>query len=188
MTLASTNVMTAEMLEMMPHNGKRLELVKGELRELMPSGIEHGVFTHRLSARLGVFVEDNDLGIICSAESGFIVDRNPDTVRAPDIAFISNERLALLGGFPKGFSPIAPDLAAETISPNDLYTDSHDKALMWLEFGTKIVLLINPRKSNITVYRSKKDIFILEPDDTLEFADVVPNFSIRVGKIFTNNV
>jgi Uma2 family endonuclease len=184
MTLAATNLMSAEMLEVLPNDGRRLELVKGELVELMASGGEHGICTHRLSARLGVFVEDHGLGEVFAAETGFIVDRNPDTVRAPDIAFIGKERFEELGSVPKGFIPIAPDLAVETISPNDLYTESHDKALMWLEFGSKLVLLLNPRKASITVYRSKKNIFILEAEDTLEFPDIVPGFSIKVAKIF----
>ncbi len=181
--MAATQLMTAEMLEILPHNG-RTELIKGELIELMASGGEHGICTHRLSSRLGVFVEDHELGEVFAAETGFIIDRNPDTVRAPDIAFICKARFEELGTTPKGFIPIAPDIAVETISPNDLSTQSHDKALMWLEFGSKLVLLLNPRKASITVYRSKKDIFVLEADDTLEFPELVPGFSINVGKIF----
>ena len=182
--MVATKLMTAEMLEVLPNDGRRLELVKGELIELMASGGEHGMCTHRLSARLGVFVEDHELGEVFAAETGFIVDRNPDSVRAPDIAFITKARLEELGTTPKGFIPIAPDLAVETISPNDLYTQSHDKALMWLEFGCKLVLLLNPRKASIAVYRSKKDIFVLETDDTLEFPEIVLGFSIKVAKIF----
>lgn len=184
MTLTATNRMTAEMLEVMPHNDRRLELIRGELKEHMPTGGEHGVFTHRLSARLGVFVEDHDLGEVFAAETGFIVDRNPDSVRAPDIAFIGAMRLEQLGNVPRGFIPIAPDLVAETISPSDLYSESHEKALMWLEFGVRVVLLLDPRKANITMYRSKKDIAVLENGDTLEFDDVVSGFRISVAQIF----
>lgn len=184
MTLAATNLMTAEMFEVLPHNGRRLELVKGELKELMASGGEHGDVTMELSWRLARVVSENKLGKVCAAETGFIVDRNPDTVRAPDIAFISASRIADLGGIPKGFIPIAPDVAVETISPNDLYTESHDKALMWLEFGSRMVLLLNPRKANITVYRTKKDIFVLEASDILEFPEIIPGFSVEVAKIF----
>jgi Uma2 family endonuclease len=184
MTLATTNLMTAEMLEVLPHQGRRLELVRGELRELMPTGFEHGEITHRLSSRLGVFVEDNNLGVVCSAETGFIVDRNPDTVRAPDIAFVSQERLEMLGGAVRGFAPLAPDLAVETISPSDSYTESHEKALMWLEFGSQLVLLLDPRKAQITVYRSKKDISVLENDDLLDLHEVVQGFQMPLSKIF----
>ncbi len=184
MTMVATQLMTAEMLEVLPNDGRRLELVKGELIELMASGGEHGAVTARLTWRIAQIVEENDLGEVLGAETGFIIDRNPDTVRAPDIAFISKARIEDMNGIPRGFIPLAPDLAVETISPNDLYTQSHDKALMWLEFGCKLVLLLNPRKASITVYRSKKDIFILEADDSLEFPDLVPGFSIKVGKIF----
>lgn len=184
MTLTATNLMTAEMLEVMPHDGRRLELIRGELKEHMPTGYQHGVYTHRLSQRLGVFVDDHHLGEVCAAETGFIVDRHPDTVRAPDLAFVAKERIEELGERPKGFLPIAPDLVAETISPFDLYSESHEKALMWLEFGVRVVLLLDPRKANITIYRSKKDIAVLESGDMLEFDDVVSGFRISVARIF----
>jgi Uma2 family endonuclease len=184
MTLAATGLITAEMLEVLPHQGRRLELVKGELRELMASGGDHGDITMELSWHLKTFAKQHKLGKVFAAETGFIIDRNPDTVRAPDISFLSNTQIELLGGVPKGFIPIAPDLAVETISPHDLYTESHDKALMWLEFGTKIVLLVNPRKLSITVYHSKKDIFVLEGDDLLELPGVMPGFQVCVNHVF----
>jgi Uma2 family endonuclease len=184
MTLATTNLMTAEMLEVLPHQGRRLELVRGELRESMPTGGDHGDITMELAWHLKTHAKKNNLGKVLAAETGFIVDRNPDSVRAPDISFISREKIELLGGLPKGFVPIAPELAVETVSPHDLYTESHDKALMWLEFGAQIVLLVNPRKSSITVYHSKKDIFVLEGDDILDLGTVLPGFTLRVGEIF----
>lgn len=182
MTLAATQLYTAEMLEAMP--AARLELVRGELRERMATGGEHGACTSRFGARLAVYVEDHDLGEVLAAETGFIVDRNPDSVRAPDVAFLSVATLEVLGGLPKGFIPIAADLVAETISPHDLYTESHDKALMWLEFGVRVVLLLDPRKARVTVYRAKNDIVVLEQDDLLEFNDVVAGFSISLARIF----
>lgn len=184
MTLTASTTLTAEMLEMLPHNGRRLELVRGELKELMATGGEHGEITMELAWHLKSHAKKHDLGKVLAAETGFVIDRNPDTVRAPDICFLSNEQIELLGGIPKSFIPIAPLLAVETISPYDLYTESHDKALMWLEFGAKTVLLVNPRNSSITVYHSKKDIFVLEGDDLLVLPEVLPEFSVRVSEIF----
>jgi Uma2 family endonuclease len=184
MTLAATTLMTAEMLEMFPHKGRRLELVKGELRELMASGGDHGDVTMELSWRLAQIVFEDKRGKVFAAETGFIVDRNPDTVRAPDIAFMSKERIEMMGGIPKGYIPIAPELAVETLSPNDLYTESQEKARMWLEFGSKLVLVLNPRKASITVYRANSKPIELKSDDTLEFADILPRFFVRVGEIF----
>jgi Uma2 family endonuclease len=183
MTLATTQHISAEMFEAMPQT-KRLELVRGELQEQMATGGEHGACTSRFGSRLAVYVEDNNLGEVLAAETGFIVDRNPDSVRAPDVAFLSTAQLELLGGLPKGFIPIAPELVAETISPNDLYTESHDKALMWLEFGVRVVLLLDPRKARVTVYRAKNDIVVLEDNALLEFGDVVAGFSIALPRIF----
>ncbi len=184
MTLAATQLMTAEMLEVLPNDGRRLELVKGELRELMASGGDHGDVTMELSWRLARIAFEDKLGKVFAAETGFIVDRNPDTVRAPDIAFMCKERIELMGGIPKGYIPLAPDIAVETISPNDLYTESHAKAMMWLEFGSKLVLVLNPRKASITVYRANSVPIELKPEDRLEFVDILPRFSVRVGEIF----
>jgi Uma2 family endonuclease len=183
MTLATTQHITAEMFEVMPQHPRR-ELVRGELREQMATGGEHGACTSRFASILAIFVEDNNLGEVLAAETGFIIDRNPDTVRAPDVAFLSHQKLELLGGLPKGFIPIAADLIAETISPHDLYTESHDKALVWLEFGVRVVLLLDPRKARVTVYRAKDNIVVLEGDDVLEFGDVVAGFSIALLRIF----
>jgi Uma2 family endonuclease len=114
----ATRTTTADELFMMPHDGFRYELVKGELIKVSPTGGKHGILTLRLGAALIQHIEANNLGEAFGAETGFILSRNPDTVRAPDVAFVSRERIPP-GDFPEKFWPGAPDLAVEVLSPSD---------------------------------------------------------------------
>jgi Uma2 family endonuclease len=184
MTITARQFVTAEMLESMPHGEARFELVRGKIISMPPADGENGALTNKSTTRLSVFVEGHKPGVVFAAETGFIIERNPDTIRASDSAFIVSERIEALGGVPRGFVPICPHLVAETISPNDLYTDTHEQALEWLEAGTRAVIVIDPRKQHVTVYRSRSDIVVLEGDDLLEFEEVVPGFRLPVITIF----
>src|SRR3954471_1936091 len=132
-------LMTADDLLNMPDDGMRHELIRGELRTMPPAGWGHGVQSSKAAVSLGVFVEAHDLGEVVSGDTGFFLTRNPDTVRAPDAAFVRRERLVGLEN-ERGYFPGAPDLAVEVISPNDLYTEVDDKVAEWLEHGTQMVL------------------------------------------------
>jgi Uma2 family endonuclease len=112
----TTHTMTADELLSLPKDGMRYELVRGELKQMAPAGFEHGIVIARLTWRLGQHVETHNLGVVCGAETGFKITDNPDTVRAPDIAFVSSERLAEIG-ITKKFWAGAPDLAVEVLSP-----------------------------------------------------------------------
>lgn len=113
---ATHSTTTAEQLLAMPDPG-RCELVRGEIVLMSPAGSRHGWIIAYITIRLGEAVLRLGLGRIFGAETGFILRRNPDTVRAPDVAFVRAERLA--GGLPVGFFPGAPDLAVEVRSPGD---------------------------------------------------------------------
>jgi Uma2 family endonuclease len=116
-------------------------------------------------------------------ESGFRLETGPDTVRAPDAAFIARERLPV-GGLPERYWPAAPDLAVEVVSPGDTYNEVHEKALDWLAFGARLVWVVAPRRRTVTVYRAPDDIVVLDADATLEGGDVVPGWSARVAELF----
>ncbi|KAF0247418.1 MAG: hypothetical protein FD167_3181 [bacterium] len=132
---------------------------------------------------LGYFVDLHDLGVICAAETGFTLAKNPDTTRAPDLAFVSKVRIPETG-VPKSYWPFAPDLAVEVVSPNDTYYEVEDKITLWLHFGTLIVIVINPRKRNVKVYRSLTDISIFDVGDTLTLPDMFPGFSYPISRLF----
>jgi Uma2 family endonuclease len=178
-----TQLMTAEELLVMPRRDCRYELVLGVLRVMEPAEFEHGKVTMIVASSLYQFVEENKLGIICAAETGFKISTNPDTVRAPDVAFLTNEQLERIGN-PKGYWPGAPDLAVEVISPNDNYEDVMDTVLEWLDAGCRMVVTVNPRKRNVAVYRSLDDIEMLTENGILDGGDVVPGWSMPVRNIF----
>jgi Uma2 family endonuclease len=174
---------TAEELLRMPDDGFRYELVRGELRKMPPAGSEHGYLALRIASRLERHVDANGLGRTYIAETGFKLASDPDTVRAPDAAFVSRERVEKAGRI-EGYWPGAPDLAVEVTSPGDTHAQVVEKALAWLEAGCRMVLVADPERRTVTVYRSLENIRILTEDDAVEGADVVPGWTLPVAEIF----
>ena len=180
---APPKLSTAEQLAAMPRGELRYELVDGELVTISPAGSEHGQIAIRLSWRVARYVEECKLGATFSAETGFLISRNPDTVRAPDLAFITQQRIDQVGSI-KGYWPGAPDLAVEVISPNDLFSAVEAKALGWLAAGTQLVWAVDPQQQHVTVYRSTSDISVIEKDDLLTAPDLLGEWSVKVGELF----
>ena len=137
----------------------------------------------RLGRPLDRYVQANELGEVYLSELGFLLARNPDTVREPDAAFISRERLAAAGEV-EGYWPGAPDVVVEVVSPGDTYTGVEDKVVDWLDAGARMVVAANPRTRIMTVYRSRRDSTILTENDSLDGGDVVPGWSISVADVF----
>jgi len=176
-------LMTAAELLRRPSDGLRHELVRGELRTMSPAGFEHGRVTQRLGNFLGSHVETQGLGEVVVGDVGFYLTLDPDTVRAPDVAFVRAERLRGIDP-PRGYWKGAPDLAVEVISPNDLYTEVEEKVAEWLEHGTRLVIVVNPRRRTVAVHRPNQPVRVLSGDDLLDGEDVVPGWSIRVRDLF----
>lgn len=176
--------MTAEELLQYRHEPYRQELVAGRLCEMEPPGAEHGYVAMRIAALLMRHVEGADLGIVFPSEVGFMLASDPDTVRAPDIAFIARVRADEVG-MPRGYWPGAPDLAVEVVSPTDRHSDVERKALHWLKAGARAVVVADPPRRTATVYRSAHDIRVLHADEQLNLGDVVDGWSARVGEFFT---
>ena len=176
--------MTAEDLLKMPDDGFRYELVRGDLRRMSPAGHKHGRIAMKVATRLDNHVTANQLGAVYAAETGFLISSDPDTVRAPDVAFVSQQRLDETGDI-DGYWPGAPDLVVEVISPTDTYTEVDEKVLEWLAAGARLVIVVNPRKHSATVYRSLSAIAVLTENDMLDGGDVVLGWSMPVKDIFT---
>jgi Uma2 family endonuclease len=174
---------TADELLLMPDDGFRYELVKGELRRMTPAGNVHGRVTTNVGISLGGYVKAHDLGAVYAAETGFRLSRDPDTVRAPDLAFVSQANVEAVGEV-EGFWPGAPDLAVEVVSPGDSYADVEEKVFDWLDASTKMVVVINPRQRSATVYKSPSDITALAEADVLDGGEIVPGFELAVREIF----
>jgi len=176
-------LLTAEDLLRMPQESIRSDLMRGELIRMTPAGARHGQIAIKFGARLDVFVTGRNLGIVFTAETGFILSRDPDTVRGPDVAFVSRERIPP-EGVPEGFWPMAPDLAIEVVSPGDTAADVETKACDYLDAGTRLVWVVNPKTQRVTEYRSLSDIRMLTVNDTLDGADVIPGFSLPLKELF----
>ncbi len=176
-------LVTAEELERLPNDHMRHELVRGELRTMPPAGGEHGVLVINLSAPLAVHVKGHKLGLVFGAETGFRIAKDPDTVRAPDIAFVRTDRIPA-GGVPKSFFPGAPDLAVEIVSPGDTHDEVEEKVQEWLDAGTTQVWVVSPKRRTVTVHRSATDITILTEKDDLSGGPLLPGFSCPVSEIF----
>jgi Uma2 family endonuclease len=179
----ATQLMTAEELIRLPRGQFRYDLVKGELITMAPAGEEHGAVTVNLTVPLAQHVKTHNLGRVYSAETGFKVESNPDTVLGPDIAFVSREKLEVTG-IGKGYRQGAPDLAVEVISPSESKSQSEQKAFRYLSAGTRLVWLVKPQTHSVIVYRSASDVTVLNEGDQLKGEDVVPGFSFSVREIF----
>jgi Uma2 family endonuclease len=179
----AARLMTADELLRLPDDGQRHELIAGELRTMAPTGDEHGGIVVAVIESLGTHVRANRLGRVRAGEPGFLLAQDPDTVRAPDVAFIRRERVRATGKV-TGYRPGAPDLAIEIISPSDLYTEVDEKVAMWFAHGAKMVIVINPRRRTASVYRSPTQVTILTEAESLEGADVVPGWTMPVAALF----
>ena len=184
----TTRLITADELLVMPHrdergNDFRLELVRGEVRRMSPTGITHGVFCTELAIEIGGFVKANDLGIVCGAETGFIVEREPDSVLGADVAFISHERLAKIEN-PDKFGPFAPDLAVEVMSPSNTTREMEEKVALYFGAGARAVWVFDPKKRTAAVYASPAEARVLDERDTLDGGEVLPGFRLELSKLF----
>lgn len=175
--------MTAEELFQLPDDDYKYELVEGELIRMPPSGGEHGYLANNASSLLRTHVKARDLGVVCGAETGFILKRSPDTVRAPDAAFIAKARIPA-EGIPRTYWPFAPDLAVEVVSPNDRFDEVQEKIVEYFAAGTRLVWVVLPKTRTVLVYRSFHEVRSLGVNDELNGEDVVPGFTCRVAELF----
>jgi Uma2 family endonuclease len=179
----SSQFITAEMLEHMPQPNARTELVKGIVISQPFNGLEHGAIAATICMWLGRFIFAQQLGEVLATGTGFTLAHDPDTVRAPDAAFVTAERVAQIKRR-RGYFDGAPDLAVEVVSPDDKAEEVDEKVLDYLEAGTRLVWVVQPRTKTITVYRSLDQVRVLTQRDMLDGADVVPGFAVPVKEIF----
>jgi Uma2 family endonuclease len=174
---------TVEELWELPDDGQRHELVDGELRVMEPAGARHGRVAARAGLLLGEHVRTAEIGVTFGAETGFILGRDPDTVRAPDAAFVARHRAEAVGDI-EGYWPGAPDLAVEVVSPGDSFGEVESKALAWLEAGAAAVLVLDPDRRSATVYRPGGDLRVHGSDEELNLEDAVPGWRVGVAELF----
>jgi Uma2 family endonuclease len=174
-------LMTAEQLLNSRVPDKHVELVRGVLVVREPAGLRHGRVTSALTRRLADHVETHSFGVVYAADTGFTLARDPDTVRAPDIAFVRRERLP--SPEPPGFPDLAPDLVVEVLSPGDRPGEVLAKVADWLSAGTRLVWVIDPERRHARVYRDDGTETLLTANEALDGEDVVPGFSCLLEAI-----
>ncbi len=158
------------------------ELIRGELIMMTPAGFRHGRITCAVAATLRDFVQRRQMGVVTGAETGFLIARDPDTVRAPDVAFVGADRIPETE--PVGFFPGAPDLAVEILSPNDAAGNVLAKVQDWLNANCRAVWVVDPHTRTVTVYRTRREISVLTETEMLDGAPVLPGFEVRVEELF----
>lgn len=175
----------AEDLWAMQHDGPR-ELVEGRVIDVSPTGRQHGRVTLLFGWRLAELVQTHALGEVYAAETGFILARDPDTVRAPDISFVRRNRLpsSVDSGDDDGFLELAPDLAVEVISPSSSAREISDKVLSYLDAGAALVWVVEPRRRILTAYSADRTARIYRVGDTIDGGDVLPGFSLPLADLF----
>jgi Uma2 family endonuclease len=183
----TTHLMTADELLTMPHcdgkNDYRFELIRGELKKMSPTGGTHGILCAELAIALGIFLKSTHLGLVFGAETGFLVEHNPDTVVGADAAFVSHERLKDVENIDK-FLPFAPDLAVEVLSPGNTVQEIDEKIAFYFAAGSRAVWVFNPKRRTVAVYSSPLEVRILGEQETLDGGDVLPGFTLELAKLF----
>jgi Uma2 family endonuclease len=181
---AKKATLTAEELLRLSTTGRRYELVKGELFEKPPAGGRHGDVAMQIGALLHAYVRAHSMGKVFAAETGFILRRDPDTVRAADAAFVGVERLPA-GELPPGYLEMVPDLAVEVISPGDSAREVREKVADWMRAGVGLLWAIDPATRSVTVYRSPEDFDVLSEGNTLDGGRVIHGFSADINDLFS---
>jgi Uma2 family endonuclease len=181
--MSTRTLLTGEDLWKIVANGSRYELSRGELVAMTPVGIRHLAVVSNVQRVLDHYVREKNLGLV-GPEGGFYLSRNPDTLRAPDVAFISKERLEKSGGIPEKFAEFPPDLAVEVLSPADTVSEVQRKVEEYLAGGVPLVWIVDPVNQKVTVYRSLQDIQILSADQELTGDPTLPGFRVPVARFF----
>ncbi|MBL0171074.1 MAG: Uma2 family endonuclease [Gemmatimonadaceae bacterium] len=186
---AATDLMTAEQLVTYSERGLRTELVRGRMVVREPAGYRHGSIAARVLTRISVFLETDQttrsavhpLGEVLAAETGFTLQRSPDTVRAPDVAFVSWDRRPTSTG---GFAELAPDLAVEVLSPRDRPGEVLAKVADWLTAGSTLVWVVDPDRRQVRVYRADGSALILCDRMVIDGEGTLPGFVLPLDILF----
>lgn len=158
------------------------ELVNGRVVPITPTGDDHGAIEANIAAELRAYVRDRNLGKVRSGEVGIYVRRNPDTVRAADVLFISHDRYAQRTS--SVFLDVAPELIVEILSPSDSWTEVTQKLREYFAIGVRLVWVADPGARMIYAYRSLTDIREFTENGVLPGDDILPGFSVPVARLF----
>ena len=182
-TATKKKLLTAEEFMLLPDppDGAQQELDRGEVVTMPSPKARHGICCIKVGRKIGDFVEKKKLGHVASSDSGVILERNPDTVRGPDIAYYSFKRVPKV---PEAYFEVAPDLVVEVVSPDDSFSKLQRKVRQYLASGTPLVWIVDPELRTVTLHRSSERAQTLEEGETVTGEKVLPGFSCRVAEFF----
>ena len=175
--------MTAEEWLVLPDDDRSCELVKGELRTTTLGSFEHGRVAATIGYLIGRYVGRNDLRGVLAAKTGFTLARSPDTVRAPDVAFVRRDRIPPADEQHK-FAELGPDLVVEVVSPNDRPAEIEEKVREYLEAGVRLIWIAHPGTRTVQEYRPSAERRDCTSSDELDGYDVLPGFKCDVAEFF----
>jgi Uma2 family endonuclease len=182
MSLTAQRLLTAEEFWALPETEGKRELMRGEVVAWMPVGGIHADVAAELLLQLRLWAKQGNHGYVAQ-EAGYLVQRNPDGVRAADVSFVRRNRIPE-GGIPESFWKLAPDLAVEVVSPYETAQDIWDKVNDYLNAATPLVWVVYPRSQHVVVYKPDGTAQTLKASDTLQDTQVLPGFSLKVADLF----
>jgi Uma2 family endonuclease len=185
MAQLATRLTADDLLKLPRGKGRRYELVAGELREMAPAGYRHGKEAARSARIIGNYVAPRHLGDVLGAETGFLLRRNPDHVRAPDCAFVAAGRRPA-GPDPVGYAELAPDFVVEFVSPGDTAADVQEKIVEWLQSGTKVLWAVYSSLCEVVVWRGLGRAERKSGNEELDAEPAIPGFRCKVSELFVD--
>ena len=181
-TLLESRLLTAEEYGRLPDDGRLTELVRGRIIELNRPFTSHGFYMNRIDYLMTQFVEQHRIGRIVVGDAGMVTQRDPDTVRGPDLAFYSYQRIPS-GSLPDGYWPACPELVIEIRSESDRWKDILQKVAEYLSANVLSVAVIDPARQQVHLF-SDTETTVLNATDLLTFPEVLPGFEVVVGRLF----
>jgi Uma2 family endonuclease len=150
---------------------------------MSPTSFEPSNIAARILVKIGSYADALGLGEVTGADGGYALEGDPDTVLAPDVAFVRADRLPS----PEErnhFPTMAPDLVVEVLSPTDRVRAVNKKIELYLASGVQLVWVFNPRRQTVTIRRPDQPARVLRVGAMLDGEDILPGFHLPVADIF----
>jgi Uma2 family endonuclease len=176
-------LLSAEEYARLPDSSRPTELVRGRVVEMNLPGTQHGKICNQIGRFIGNFVAERDLGNVINNDSGVITKRNPDSVRGPDVSFYSYARWPK-GPIPNGYLPVVPELVVEVLSPDDRWSDVHEKIAEYLTAGVSVVCIVDPKTKSAHLYYPDRPERALASSEDLTVPEILGDFRVPVSKLF----
>jgi Uma2 family endonuclease len=177
-------LLTAEEYAQLPDNGEPTELVRGRVVTMNVPNFRHGILCGRIAKLLATYVDDRGLGYVLCNDAGMITERDPDTVRGPDVSFFSYSRVPK-GADPEGYPDAAPEVVFEVRSPGDRWAKILGRVSEFLSAGVLVVYVVEPKKQSVTAFDPEQAGRTLRGDDELTFPAPLSDLRLPVRALFS---